>query len=119
MKEIIQYFADNGFYYNSMKRKNRHLKPGQIKAGMKTIYEKRDKYRPDQLARAALRAAEQISKEEGLEEELKLQISSRELEKERALTKQLKRRIFWLIVSQAWFVSVGLAILFSYLGWVK
>ena len=119
MKEVIEYFAENGFFYNSIKKKNRHLKPAHIKAGMAKIYRERHKYRPDQLARAALRQAEQIENEEGLEEELKFHMAIKELAIEKERSKKLKHYLIWLAVLQGWFVSVGITILLSYLGFVK
>jgi hypothetical protein len=119
IEEVIKYFADNGFFYNSIEKKNPHLKSAHIKAGMAKIYRERHKYRPDQLARAALRQAEQIEAEEGFEEELKFHMAVKELAIERERSKKLKHYLIWLAILQAWFVSVGATILLSYLGFLK
>ena len=65
--------------FSSLKRNNRRLKPSHIKAGMVEVYRRRKNYRPDQLARAALREAETINDREEYEEELKLNNAVKEL----------------------------------------
>lgn len=117
--EVFKFFNDEGIPFSVLKSKNRDIKSSHIKAGMVDVFHRRHLFRGDQLARAALRAAKEIDTREEYEQELKLNDAIKELERERVRSEVLKRQLFWLAVLEVWFVSVGLTILFSYLGFIK